>query len=90
MIEAWDKIGGRSRDVSAQQFDKWLREIATLDADNKAKLKVKYEFRTQMADANKLREKPAKTAPRSRRRSCCPDSAASRFSQAVSPWRFPT
>ncbi len=58
LIEAWDKAGGRSRDVSTEQVDKWSREILTLDADNKAGLKNKYEFRSRMADANKLRGRP--------------------------------
>ena len=55
LIDAWEKLQGRSREISAPQIDKWSREIVTLDADNKAGLKVKYEFRNQMADANKLR-----------------------------------
>jgi thioredoxin-related protein len=57
LIEAWEKVGGRSRDVSAQQVDKWSREIVALDADGKANLKKKYEFRNLMGDAMKLQGK---------------------------------
>jgi thioredoxin-related protein len=59
LIEAWEKVGRRSRDVSAQQIDKWSREIVTLDADGKAKLKIKYQFRNMMADAANLEGRPA-------------------------------
>jgi tetratricopeptide (TPR) repeat protein len=54
LIEAWDKLGGRSSEVSSQDIDKWSREIMTLDADNKAGLQKKYAFRNQMADGTKL------------------------------------
>ena len=54
LIEAWDKLGGRCADVSAQDVDKWSREVVTLDADNKAGLQKKYVFRNLMADASKL------------------------------------
>lgn len=59
LIEAWDKVGGRSRDVSDSQVEKWAAEIVTLDADNKAKLKVKYQFRKMITEAAKLEKRPA-------------------------------
>lgn len=58
LVEAWDKLGGKSRDVSAAQVDKWSREVVTLDADGKAGLKVKYQFRNLLTDASKLERRP--------------------------------
>ena len=54
LIDAWETLQGRTREMSSAQTEKWSHEILTLDADNKAGLKVKYEFRRQMADARKL------------------------------------
>jgi tetratricopeptide (TPR) repeat protein len=54
LIEAWEALGGRTRDVSPMSVDKWSQEIITLDADNKAGLKKKYDFRVQMSAATKL------------------------------------
>jgi thioredoxin-related protein len=48
------KLAGMSRDVSPQNIEDWSKEIVTLDADNKAGLKNKYEFRILVTSANKL------------------------------------
>ena len=59
MIDARSKLGQFVRDVNqAQDIEKWSQEIIDLDADNKAGLKGKYQFRILVAEAGKLlREK---------------------------------
>jgi len=54
LIEAWDKINRMTKDISPQEVDKWSQEIVTLDADNKAGLQKKYEFRVQMSGVTNL------------------------------------
>jgi len=49
LVNAYDKLGNESDDIA-----KWSVEIVTLDHENKAGLKPKYEFRVLMADAVKL------------------------------------
>jgi thioredoxin-related protein len=49
LVNAYDKLGNESDDVA-----KWSAEIVTLDNENKAGLKPKYEFRVLMAKAVKL------------------------------------
>ncbi len=50
LIAAYDKLGNEHADIKA-----WTGEIITLDADNKAGLKVKYQFRQLMAEASDLK-----------------------------------
>ncbi|MCY2989407.1 MAG: thioredoxin fold domain-containing protein [Planctomycetota bacterium] len=59
MIDARSKLGQFVRDANpAQDLEKWTQEIITLDADNKAGLKGKYQFRVLVAESGKLlREK---------------------------------
>ena len=59
MIDARSKLGQFARDANpAQDIEKWTQEIITLDADNKAGLKGKYQFRVLVAESGKLlREK---------------------------------
>ena len=49
LVNAYDKLGNESDDIA-----KWSAEIVTLDKENKAGLKPKYEFRALMAEAAKL------------------------------------
>ena len=49
LVDAYDKLGKESDDIA-----KWSAEIVTLDTENKAGLKPKYEFRMLMAEASKL------------------------------------
>jgi thioredoxin-related protein len=54
LVEAQSKLAAAARGTSSQDIEKWSREIITLDADNKAGLKNKYEFRLMLGDAGKL------------------------------------
>jgi len=49
IIEDYQKLGNESDEVMT-----WSKEIIALDPDNKAGLKVKYEFPLILAEANKL------------------------------------
>jgi len=49
IVEGYEKLGNESDEVAA-----WCKEIIVLDPDNKAGLKVKYEFPLTLAEANKL------------------------------------
>ncbi len=49
LVDAYDKLGNESDDIA-----KWSAEIVTLDSENKAGLKTKYQFRVLMAEAAKL------------------------------------
>ncbi len=51
IVEGYHKLGNDSKEVAA-----WSKEIIALDPDNKAGLKVKYEFPLALAEANKLLE----------------------------------
>ena len=51
LIEAYGKLGNEHPDIKA-----WSEEIVTLDADNKAGLKIKYQFRQLLAEADVLKE----------------------------------
>jgi thioredoxin-related protein/Tfp pilus assembly protein PilF len=56
LIEASGKLGRMTGEDDGQQAEKWAREIVALDAENKAGLKAKYEFRVLMNEAgNALR-----------------------------------
>jgi thioredoxin-related protein len=54
LIEAWDTISGRTPAISPKDIETWSQEIVTLDADNKAGLQKKYQFRVQISEATKL------------------------------------
>ena len=49
IVEGYHKLNNESDEVAA-----WSKEIIALDPDNKAGLKVKYEFPMQIAEAEKL------------------------------------
>ena len=49
IVEGYQKLGNESDEVAA-----WSKEIIALDPDNKAGLKVKYEFPLTLAEARKL------------------------------------
>jgi thioredoxin-related protein len=49
MVEGYKKLGNESDEVTG-----WCKEIIALDPDNKAGLKVKYEFPIEVAEAEKL------------------------------------
>ncbi len=51
IVEGYKKLGNESDDVTG-----WCKEIIALDADNKAGLKVKYEFPMKIEEAKKLAE----------------------------------
>lgn len=51
LIEAYATLGNETDDIAA-----WNKEIVELDSENKAGLRVKYEFRCLMAEATKLEE----------------------------------
>ena len=51
IVEGYKKLGNESDDV-----DTWSKEIIALDPDNKAGLKLKYEFPMKIAAAEKLAE----------------------------------
>ena len=51
LAEAYGKL-----DNPSDELDAWGKEIIALDADNKAGLKAKYEFRVLLAKAAKLKE----------------------------------
>jgi len=51
LIEAYGKLDNEIDDIEA-----WSKEIIALDSENKAGLKLKYEFRSLMAEATKLKE----------------------------------
>lgn len=50
MIEAYDQLGRETDEIAA-----WTTEILKLDTDNKAGLKIKYQFRTSLSEAAKLK-----------------------------------
>ena len=52
LIDAYVKLNNENDELTG-----WSKEIVALDADNKAGLKIKHEFRLSMADYNKLKEK---------------------------------
>lgn len=52
IIEAYGKL-----DNEVEEIEPWSKEIIALDVGNKAGLQVKYQFRTMMAEAAKLKEK---------------------------------
>jgi thioredoxin-related protein len=54
VIEAWTKLRGMSADITPQTIEKWSKEVVTLDADNKAGLKNKYQFRMLLTEARTL------------------------------------
>jgi len=49
IVESYQKLGNESDEVTA-----WSKEIIALDPDNKAGLKVKYEFPLTLEEAHKL------------------------------------
>jgi len=49
IVEGYQKLGNETKEVAG-----WCKEIITLDPDNKAGLKVKYEFPLTLAEANQL------------------------------------
>jgi len=49
IIEGYEKLGNESKEVAA-----WSKEIIALDPNNKAGLKVKYEFALGLAEATEL------------------------------------
>ena len=51
LVEAYGKLDNEIDELSA-----WSKEIVSLDADNKAGLKTKYEFRVLMAGCDRLKE----------------------------------
>jgi Tfp pilus assembly protein PilF len=51
LIEATGKLGGVTGEDGGEQADKWAKEIVALDAENKAGLKTKYEFKVLMSEA---------------------------------------
>jgi thioredoxin-related protein len=53
IIEGYSKLGNDSEEQSKEVGD-WSKEIIALDVDNKAGLKVKYEFPLKIAEAKKL------------------------------------
>jgi thioredoxin-related protein/Tfp pilus assembly protein PilF len=55
LIEAYAKVGMFAASVKGEAPDiaAWTKEIATLDADNKAGLKNKYEFKQLVTDAGR-------------------------------------
>jgi thioredoxin-related protein len=55
ILEGYDKLGNNTKE-QAEKKVAWSKEIIALDADNKAGLKVKYEFPMKMAEAEKLAE----------------------------------
>jgi thioredoxin-related protein len=54
LVEAYSKLAPTGRGASPADIEKWSKEIMTLDADNKAGLKNKYEFRVALKEAGKL------------------------------------
>lgn len=52
IVEGFQKLGNQSEEVTA-----WSKEIIALDPDNKAGLRVKYEFPLTLAEANQLLQK---------------------------------
>jgi hypothetical protein len=54
LIDSWTALGGRIKDITSQDVEKWSKEIIVLDGDNKAGLQAKYEFRIQMSAATRL------------------------------------
>lgn len=53
IIEGYDKLGNTTKKQGEQVKD-WSKDIIALDADNKAGLKVKYEFPLKVAKAEDL------------------------------------
>lgn len=51
ILEAYTKLENEPDEASA-----WAKEIVKLDPDNKAGLRIKYEFRDLLAEAGKLKE----------------------------------
>jgi thioredoxin-related protein len=49
IVEGYQKLGNEAKEVAA-----WCKEIIALDPDNKAGLKVKYEFPLALKDAQEL------------------------------------
>ena len=66
IVEGYRKLGNEPDEVAA-----WSKEIIALDPDNKAGLKVKYEFPMILAEASSS-EEGREMAPRPRRRSTRP------------------
>ncbi len=62
LIEAQNVLAGVGVPVQAKELEKWAREIVALDAENKAGLKHKYEFRLLLAEARTLLLKEKRTA----------------------------
>jgi len=55
LIDAREKLSRFARDGNlSEQVEKWAQEIVALDAENKAGLKRKYEFRVALAEAERL------------------------------------
>jgi thioredoxin-related protein len=52
LVDAYVKLNNEIDELTG-----WSKEIVALDADNKAGLRVKHEFRLDMADYGKLKEK---------------------------------
>ena len=42
---------------AGENINKWTKEIIALDADNKAGLKKKYQFKAALADADELMQR---------------------------------
>ncbi len=53
IVEGYGKLGNATEETG-KQLMAWSKEIITLDADNKAGLKVKYEFPMALSDAEEL------------------------------------
>ncbi len=53
LVDAEEKLARYDPDVR-ENINKWTKEIITLDADNKAGLKKKYQFKAALADAGDL------------------------------------
>jgi thioredoxin-related protein len=52
IVDGYEKLGDEAKEV-----EEWSKEIVTLDPDNKAGLKIKYEFSGAIAQAHNLLQK---------------------------------
>ena len=53
IIEGYSKLGNETKETTKQVMD-WSKEVIALDPDNKAGLKIKYEFPMLLNDAEEL------------------------------------
>jgi thioredoxin-related protein len=61
LIDAENKLMAIGRGASPQEVEKWSHEVVSLDADNKAGLKKKHEFRLLLTEAGKLFQQQKKS-----------------------------